>query len=488
MFKSSFLVMFATLISRLLGFIRTLLIARIFGSGVATDAYFLSFKITNIFRQMLGEGALGSVFIPVYNERVILEGEEEGKKLIYSTLNTLFLFLFFITLFLIVFAKQVVVFIAGKAAVNTQNLSINLLKVMAVYSIFIGLAGMIGAILNNNKRFFLPAFMPVLFNISIILSAIFFNEKYGIYCLAYGVVVGGIGQLLILLPTFIKVIKSYKFKIDFKDKYMHKILILLLPMLIGIFARQFNVVVDMYFATKLPQGTISALENSTRLYNLPLGVFGMSIATVFFPKMSKSVENKNWNNVKKIIETALIFLIAVIMPCIVLLTFFSREIIDITLNRGKFTGLIITSETLYFYSIGLLFYTGVHIIGRAFYSFKNTKIPLLFSVIAILVNVFLDYLLVGPMQHKGLALATAIASFVNFMLLIVYYHFNYLKLNFIKIISNLLLAILFCCVGLYFVSLISVNMKIIRMLVFSTSYSILLLLYLGIWWRNEKNK
>ena len=270
MFKSGILVMLITLVSRVLGLARSIVVAYYFGASAGTDAFFSAFKISNFFRQLLGEGALGTSFIPMYNEKVGKEGEEEGKKFIFSILNIVFIFSIIISIGMIIFSDEIIKIIVSGFSLETKEIASGLLKIMSSYFIFISLSGMIGAILNNFKCFVVPASTSIFFNLAILGGAIFFGKTYGIKAMAYGVLVGGLLQLIIVLPQFFKRVGMYRFKIDFKDKYLKRIFYLMLPMLVGIVARQFNTIVDQFFASYLESGGVSALENATRVYNLSL--------------------------------------------------------------------------------------------------------------------------------------------------------------------------------------------------------------------------
>ncbi|WP_307905449.1 murein biosynthesis integral membrane protein MurJ [Haliovirga abyssi] len=442
MLRNSFVVMIITLISRVLGLGRTVIIAYFFGAGVLTDAYFSAFKIANFFRQLLGEGALGNVFIPIYNEKLKESGEEESKKLIFSIINILFIILSLLAILTIVFSNDIVNIMVNGYSDKTKELAGKLLKIMAFYIVAIGIAGMIGAILNNFKKFLLPASISIIFNISIILFAAFLHNKIGIYSLAIGVLVGGFMQLIILLPQFFKLVGFFRLKIDFEDPALKKIFIMLLPMLVGIFARQINVIVDQYFASFLSSGTISALENATRLYNLPLGMFGISIATVVFPMLSKNITENKIEDAKRNIEEGFKLLIFLVAPSMTVLIYYSKDIVKLILGYGKFSNIAIkiTSESLATYSLGLLFYTGIHILVRGYYSYKDTKTPVKISIIAIGTNILLDYLLVKEYKYIGLALATVIASGINFTLLLYFFNKRYFKINVMGIVKFILVV------------------------------------------------
>lgn len=429
MFRSGLLVMIITMVSRVLGLVRATIIAYYFGASGATDAYFSAFKISNFFRQLLGEGALGSSFIPLYNEKIETEGEEKGKEFIYSILNLIFIFSTIITLLMIIFSQDIINLIVNGFPTETKILASQLLKIMSVYFIFISLSGMICAMLNNFKQFAIPASTSIFFNLAIILASMGFSKTFGISALAYGVVLGGALQFLVVLPSFFKIVKGYSFKINWKDPYLKKIFILMCPMLVGIVARQVNTIVDQVFASYLQEGGVTALENATRLYLLPVGVFGVSISTVIFPVLSKAVAKNDLKTAEENIVKGLNILLFLIIPSIAVLTFYSADVIRLTLSYGKFgeDAVKVTSEALLYYSLGLYFYTAIYLMTRAFYSVKNSSYPVRFSIVSIIINIVLNFALIKPMAYRGLALSTSIASGVNFILLVYIFRKKYMK-------------------------------------------------------------
>lgn len=429
MFRSGLLVMIITMVSRVLGLVRATIIAYYFGASGATDAYFSAFKISNFFRQLLGEGALGSSFIPLYNEKIEIEGEEKGKEFIYSILNLIFVFSTIVTLLMIIFSQDIINLIVNGFPTETKILASQLLKIMSVYFIFISLSGMICAMLNNFKQFAIPASTSIFFNLAIILASMGFSKTFGISALAYGVVLGGALQLLIVLPSFFKIVKGYSFKINWKDPYLKKIFILMCPMLVGIVARQVNTIVDQVFASYLQEGGVTALENATRLYLLPVGVFGVSISTVIFPVLSKAVARNDLKTAENNIVKGLNILLFLIIPSTAVLTFYSTDVIRLTLSYGKFgeEAVKVTSEALLYYSLGLYFYTAIYLMTRAFYSVKNSSYPVRFSIVSIIINIVLNFALIKPMAYRGLALSTSIASGVNFVLLVYVFRKKYME-------------------------------------------------------------
>lgn len=472
MFKSGLLVMIITMVSRVLGLVRATIIAYYFGASSATDAYFSAFKISNFFRQLLGEGALGSSFIPLYNEKVEIEGEEKGKEFIYSILNLIFVFSTIITLLMIIFSNGIIELIVNGFPIETKILASKLLKIMSVYFIFISLSGMICAMLNNFKQFAIPASTSIFFNLAIIWASMCFSKTFGIDALAYGVVVGGVFQFLVVLPSFFKIVKEYSFKINWKDPYLKRIFIMMCPMLVGIVARQVNTIVDQIFASYLQEGGVTALENATRLYLLPVGVFGVSISTVIFPVLSKAVAKDDLKTAEDNIVKGLNILLFLIIPSTAVLTFYATDVIRLTLSYGKFgeEAVKVTSEALLYYSLGLYFYTAIYLMTRAFYSMKNSAYPVKFSMISIGINILLNFLFIKPLAYKGLALSTSIASGVNFLLLLFVFRHKYinfsLKRSFIFLIKVTSTTIIALVASWY------VPNTILKLTVFSVAYTI----------------
>lgn len=473
MFKSGIFMMMIIMVSRVLGLARSMVVAYYFGASAGTDAFFSAFKISNFFRQLLGEGALGTSFIPLYNEKVKIEGEEEGRKFIFSIMNIVFMFSIIVSVAMIIFSDQIISIIVSGFSGETQDIASNLLKIMSSYFIFISLAGMIGAILNNFKYFALPASTSIFFNISILSSAIFFGKTYGIKVMAYGVLIGGAIQFLMVLPLFLKKLGGYNFKIYFSDGYLKKLFLLMIPMLVGIFARQINTIVDQFFASFLEVGGVSALENATRLYSLPIGVFGISISTVIFPTLSKKIVDKDFEAVEENILKGLNILLFFVIPSMVVFCFYSQEVVKLLFGYGKFgdRAIEITGDSLLFYSVGLYFYTAIHLMTRAFYGMKDSKNPVKFSIISIVINIVLNAMLVQPLQYKGLALATSIAAISNFIMLVYTFRKKYLNISLNKTLRFFIKVSLASLIALV-LSLIFSNI-IIKLLIFSGVYLII---------------
>ncbi|MDO4690741.1 MAG: murein biosynthesis integral membrane protein MurJ [Fusobacterium sp.] len=472
MLKKSINTMIITMISRILGLLRGTLVAYFFGSSGLTDAYYSAFKISNFFRQLLGEGALGNTFIPLYHRKKNEEGEEKSTEYIFTVLNMTFLFSLVVSIIMIIFSEQIIGLIVVGFNEDMKLLTSKLLKLMSFYFLFISLSGMIGSILNNFGYFVIPASTAIFFNLSIILSAMYLTKFFDVDALAYGVLIGGFLQFIIVFIPFIFIMKKYIFKINFKDVYLKKLGLKLMPMLVGVFARQVNSVVDQFFASFLLLGTITALENASRIYLLPVGVFGVTISNVVFPGLSKAVTKKRKTEVAQILARSLNFLNFLIIPSLFVLTFYSEEIIRLIFSYGKFNeeAVRITAEALFFYALGLIFYVGVQLISKAYYAFGDNKRPAKYSIVAILINIFLNFLLIRSLEHRGLALATAISSGVNFILLFFVYNKIYVSLDIKNILYMLFRIIVKSGVAIYVSSYFS-NF-ILKLFIFSIFYLI----------------
>lgn len=470
MLKKSINTMAITMISRILGLLRGTLVAYFFGSSGLTDAYYSAFKISNFFRQLLGEGALGNTFIPLYHKKKNEQGEEKSTEYIFTVLNMTFLFSLVVSILMIIFSEQIIALIVVGFNDEMRILASKLLKIMSFYFLFISLSGMIGSILNNFGHFVIPASTAIFFNLSIIFSAMYLTKYFSIDALAYGVLFGGFLQFIIVFIPFMFIVKKYIFKIDFKDIYLKMLGLRLVPMLVGVFARQVNSVVDQFFASFLVVGTITALENASRIYLLPVGVFGVTISNIVFPNLSKAAAKQKKSEVAAILARALNFLNFLTVPSLFVLTFYSTDVIKLVFSYGKFNeeAVKITSEALLYYSLGLIFYVGVQLVSKAYYAVGDSKRPARYSIVAILLNIGLNFLFIKELQHRGLALATAISSGINLFLLIAIYNKLYIKLDIKNMMYMLFRTIIKSGIAIY-ASTFFQNF-LIKLVIFSVVY------------------
>lgn len=473
MFKSSFIVMSINMLSRLLGLIREMLMAFYFGSSGYTDAYFASTRIANFFTTMLGEGSLGTVFIPLYKEKMKKDGLEKANDFIFSVTNLIINFTLIIAFISFFFSNPILKYLIGFNDDKRFIIANNLLKIMAFYVVFIALSGIAASVLNNYKKFYISTLTGVIFNITIIIGIFISNKTIGIYGLGFSFLLSGFFQMIIQLPSFFMIVKRYKFLINLKDPYVKEFFLLMIPTLIGIFAYQINEIVDTNFAAYLKVGTISAINYASRLYLLPVGIFAVSLSVVIFPNLSSAVVKNDKNREKLLFTRGLNLLCFLIIPSIFGLFFYSEQIVKLLFGYGKFdkNSIILTSEILKCYSLGLLFFSTNHLLTREHYVHKNRYTPVIASFISIAINIFLDYMLYKKYAHIGITLATSISAMINYIILFISIKRKYIDFSILKYIFFLLKTIVISIICL----LISNNFDsiIIKLIIYILSYFIL---------------
>lgn len=435
MFKSSIIVMSLNMVSRILGLIREIMMAYFFGSTGYTDAYFASTRIANLFTTLLGEGSLGTVFIPLYKQKQKEYGDEGAKNFLYSIIMLVFEFTLTIAFITCIFSKQILKYLIRFEDGSRMNMADSMLKIMAFYIIFISLSGIASSLLNSYSKFLISTSVAIVFNITLILGIYISGKTIGIYLMAYVFLLSGLLQLLIQLPEFFKIVGRIKFKIDLKDPFVKEFFIMMLPTLVGIFAYQINELIDTSFAALLTEGTISAINYASRLYLLPIGVFAISLSVVIFPELSDAVVHKNIDKEKAIFLRGLNLLSFLIIPSMFGLFFYSEDIIRLIYsNGGRFSNdsVVMTSQILKCYALGLLFFATNHLLSREHFVHKNRKTTVYASIIAICINVLLDYLLYKPYAHIGLTMATSISALVNYIILLTSVRINYIKFSLFK--------------------------------------------------------
>ena len=444
MFRSSLVVMVINMLSRILGLVREIVIATYFGTTGYTDAYFAASRISNFFTTLLGEGSLGTAFIPLYNEIREEKGEMTAKDFVYNVTNLLISASFTISIIMILCSNFILEHILGFKDVERLSTASNLLKIMSFYLLFISISGLISSVLNNYNKFYISTLVGVVFNITIIIGTMLTKNTLGIYGLGISFLLSGLFQVLIQLPSFIKILGGYKFIFNYKDPNVRNFLFLMIPTLIGIFGYQINELVDTRFAGSLKIGTISAINYASRLYLLPIGVFAISLSVVIFPSLSKSVVKGDKALFKHTLERGLNLLAMLIIPSSVGLIMYANEIISLLFKHGKFNdeSVIITGEILRFYALGLIFFSTIHLLTRSHYAFKDRKLPVISSFIGIGTNIVLDFLLYKKFTHQGLTFATSFAAMVNYLILFVSLKKRYIDIDVMKYLKFILFSLI----------------------------------------------
>lgn len=413
----------ATLLSRLLGFVRDIAIAWLFGAGMLADAFFVAFRIPSTLRELLGEGALSAAFIPTFTRTATREGRDAAWDLASAVMGTLVVVLAGVTLLGVLLAPAIVRLLApGFAEVPGKlDLTVQLLRVMFPYIFLVGLAALFMAILNSLGHFLAPALSPTMLNIAMIAAALVVapGASNPVLPLGIAVLVGGAGQLLIQVPAAVARGWRPRLRVAPRDPRVWQIARLMAPGVAGLAITQVNVFVGTLLASFLAQGSVAALTYAFRLVQFPIGVIGVAIATGALPVMAASMAKDAVGEMKGALQGSLRLAFFLALPAIVGLIVFRVPILHVLFERGAFTRpvTLLTAEILVGYSLGLTFYIGNRILTPAFYAMHDTRTPVTTGMLAVAVNIVASVLLMGRFGATGLALATAVASASNFLLL-----------------------------------------------------------------------
>jgi putative peptidoglycan lipid II flippase len=418
----------ATLLSRIFGFLRDMIVAQLFGAGMATDAFFVAFRIPNLLRRLVGEGSLTVSFIPVYSEYLHRKTKEESDGLVQVTFSVLSIFLIMLSLLGVLLSPWIVKAMAYGFTQEPEKfrLTVFLTRVMFPYIFFIGLVAWAMGVLNSHKHFTGPALAPVFLNLSIIACALGLYRLLAepVWALAFGVLLGGGIQLLFQVPFLRRMGIVLKFRFDLSHPGVRRIGALMAPSVLGLAVTQLNVIVNTFLASYLPEGSVSYLYYADRLLEFPMGIFAIAIATAVLPPLCEQAAKGRREEVKETLSFALRLTFFVILPAMVGLIALRTPILNVLFQRGAFTAFSteMTSQALLCYALGLAAFAGVRIIVPVFYSLQDTRTPVLVAFAALVANAGLGVLLMFPLKHAGLALATSLAAGLNFSLLVIFLH------------------------------------------------------------------
>jgi putative peptidoglycan lipid II flippase len=412
----------ATLTSRILGFIRDVIIARLFGVYLYAQAFVIAFRIPNLFRDIVGEGASNAAIIPVLSEYNLKHSKQEFWELANILLNILAVILSAITILGIIFSPWIVRLIAPGFIGSADKLqaTINLNRIIFPYILLIGLAAYATAVLNSLKSFAVSAFAPCFLNIAIIVCALLFGE--GTTGLATGILLGGILQLAVQVPLLYQKGLRPKFILCFKHPAVLQIRNLMLPRLASSSIYQLNNFVDSIFgslAAIVGDGGVAVLYFAYRVIQFPIGIFSNAVAQAILPTFSTQALEVNQGNLKHTLSWGLRIVFFVMLPASALFMVLAGPLVLTLFGGGKFdfNSARLTSNALFFYSIGLAAYGGTKILQSCFFALKDTVTPTKISGLALLMNIVLNALLMFPLKIGGLALATSISGIISFSLL-----------------------------------------------------------------------
>jgi putative peptidoglycan lipid II flippase len=413
----------ATLTSRLLGLVREQVLAALFGAGDAMDAYFVAFRIPNLMRDLFAEGAMSAAFVPTFTRQLTLGGKESAWRLGNNVLNALLLITGVVVVLAYVFATPLVTIYAESFAAvpGKLALTIQLARVMMPFLVLVAIAAAIMGMLNSLGRYFVPALAPATFNLVAILFAVGLTPVMPmlglppIMSIAVAVIVGGLTQVLVQWPHLRREGFKYSRVLDFRDPGLRHVLVLMGPGTIGLAATQLNLFVSTFLAARQGTGAVSWLQYAFRIMYLPLGMFGVSIATAVLPAAARHAATQDLVALRGTVTRGLGLMLMVNIPAACGLIVLSTAIIRLLLERGHFThaDTVATAFALRLYAVGLVGYSTTRIAAPVFYALDRSRVAVGLSMVSVTVNLILSLILVRVMGFGGLALATSIAALVN---------------------------------------------------------------------------
>ena len=427
--KSAGLVGSATLTSRVLGLVRDQVLAFLFGAGDTMDAFNVAYRIPNLMRDLFAEGAMSAAFVPTFTKRLTLRGKQAAWHVGNQLINALLVVTGALVMLGIVFTEPLTLLLAESYAEvpGKLELTVTLTRIMLPFLTLVALAAAVMGMLNSLNRFFTPALSPAMFNVGVIASALLLvpaMPRVGlepILGIAMGVVIGGVGQIVLQLPVLYKEGYRYKPALNPFDPGLQEILRLIGPGTLAGAAVQINLLVNMVLATGEGTGAVSWLSYAFRVMYLPIGIFGVSIATATLPEVSRHAAQAEIGSIRKTVSSALRMTLILSVPALVGLIVLASPIVGLIFERGSFlpSDTPRTAAALMFYAPGLLGYAAVRIAVPCFYALQNSVTPTLVSVFSVALNIVLNLILIRLMGFRGLALGTSIAALVNGGILLV---------------------------------------------------------------------
>lgn len=417
----------ATLLSRILGYVRDSLVATFFGVGIAADAFYAAFRISNLFRRLFGEGALSASFIPVFSEYSEKHGPEKTQEFLNVMFTTLLTILACVTVLGMLLAPQItrVIAMGFERTPERFELTVHLTRAMFPFLLFVSLAALLTGVLNAFRVFFIPALAPASLSVAEIAFLLMIGPalapNHQVLGLGLSVVAGGILQWVVQIPSLLKCGLRLSWRWHWAHPGMRTVGRLMLPATLGLSVDQLNAFVDTICASYLAVGSVTSLYYANRVMQLPLALFGIALSQVSLPAMSSSAARGNITEVKDTLNFAVRLTLFMIIPSTAGLIVLGTPIVRVLFEHGQFTPQA-TAQTAYaltFFSLGLFAYSIVKILASTFYSFQNTKAPVIVAAACVVLNLGLVLMLMKPMGVGGLALATSLSSTANAAILFI---------------------------------------------------------------------
>lgn len=486
--KSAFIVIVFTLVAKVLGFVREICMGSSFGTSIDSDIYFWAMSITTTIFMAIAT-AVSSAMLPTLNEYRLKDEKDKMKKYIYKIFSLTSLIAIVIIAILIVTAPWFVKLIAVKYTGENLDLAIKLVQILSVSFMVIMMTHVAKTILQANEKFFVYSIISLPYNILIIIYLLFFSNKFGIEGLAYVTVCGWLCQFLIQLPSIKKSDSSLGLNFHFKDEDIKKFLFLLIPLLLSSLVYSINTLVDKSIALSLSDGKVSGLTYGYSTYSAIVTVLVLGISSVLYPKFIESRMKLSKEEFKDEMVEILKIMTYISLPLMICFLTLSKEIIEVAYMRNNFTALSVelSSYALAFYALGTLSYAIQEILLKIFYSLKESKVPMITSIITVVINVVLDFVLVNTkLDYMGLALATSIAITCNAIMLFICleHKFGSLKkrrifLTIFKSLLSLVLSVV-CARGIIHHMYSLANGTLINLCVLLLAMVVAGLIYLGI--------
>ena len=412
-----------TMFSRVLGFARDAIVARIFGAGMATDAFFVAFKLPNLLRRIFAEGAFSQAFVPILAEYKSKQGEDATRVFVSYVSGLLTLALAVVTVAGMLAAPWVIMVTAPGFADTADKftLTTQLLRITFPYILLISLASLAGAILNTWNRFSIPAFAPTFLNISMIGFALFAAPYFHppVLALAWAVTVGGVLQLVYQLPHLKKIGMLVLPRVNFRDEGAMRVVKQMGPAILGVSVSQVSMIINTIFASFLVSGSVSWMYYADRLMEFPSGVLGVALGTILLPSLSKSFASGNHDEYCRLMDWGLRLCFLLALPSAVALGILAKPLTVSLFQYGKFTAFdaAMTQRALVAYSVGLIGIIIVKVLAPGFYSRQDIKTPVKIAIVTLILTQVMNLAFIGPLKHAGLSLSIGLAACLNASLL-----------------------------------------------------------------------
>ena len=422
--KAAGIVGSATFLSRIFGFMRDMVIAWLFGAGLASDAFLVAFRVPNLLRRLFAEGSLSISFIPVFTDYLTHVGKEEAFKLAASAVRLLSILLVIAALLGLILSPLIIRVLAPGFIDFPEKLELTVLltRIMFPYVFFICLVALSMGILNALGHFAAPALAPVFLNLAMILSVFFISPHtaHPAIGLAIGVLIGGFLQLALQMPFLIQKGVHFWKKTVLIHPGLKRIGRLMLPAIFGAAVYQINILVGTLLASLLPEGSVTYLYFADRLVQFPLGIFAIATATAVLPSLSRQASANDYVALKETFTYSIRLVLYITIPAMAGLIILREPIVALLFKRGAFdmTATRLTASAVLYYGVGLWAFSAVRIVVSTYYALQDTRTPVKIAVVSLFANIFLGIILMRPMGHNGLALATSIASMLHLIILI----------------------------------------------------------------------